>query len=49
VQSLRERFDAERALSRAIHAYLLNSLRLQAAAGSLDADDLMAVNRLLSD
>ncbi|PWN56317.1 hypothetical protein DEH80_08630 [Abyssibacter profundi] len=49
VQSLRERFDAERALSRAIHAYLLNSLRLQAAAGTLGVDDLMAVNRLLSD
>ena len=49
VQSLRERFDAERALSRAIHAYLLNSLRLQAAAGTLGVDDLMAVNRLLND
>jgi len=49
MQALRERFDAERGLTRAVHAYLLNSLRLKAAAGALGADDLMAVNRLLAE
>lgn len=49
VQSLREQFDAERALSRAVHAYLLNSLRLKAAAGSLGPEDLLAINRVLSE
>ena len=49
VQALRERFDAERALTRAVHGYLLNSLRLKAAAGTLGTPDLMSVNRMLDD
>ncbi|MDX1379972.1 MAG: TolC family outer membrane protein [Xanthomonadales bacterium] len=40
-------FQALRDYSDARHLYILNHLRLQAAAGMLDSDDLVAVNALL--
>ena len=43
----REVFNAERDYQQARHAFLLNTLRLQQAAGALDEDDLRAVNALL--
>jgi outer membrane protein len=43
----RERFNAERDYEQARHAYLLNTLRLRQAAGSLSVEDLRAVNALL--
>lgn len=43
------RFNAERDYEQARHAYLLNTLRLQQAAGSLSADDLARVNNLLGE
>jgi len=44
-----ERFNAERDYEQARHAYLLNTLRLQQAAGSLSAADLARVNNLLGE
>ncbi|MDZ7811075.1 MAG: TolC family outer membrane protein [Arhodomonas sp.] len=41
-------FGAERDYQQARHAYLLNTLRLQQAAGILAEEDLAAINRLLS-
>lgn len=41
-------FEAERNYQQARHAYLLNTLRLQQAAGVLSEDDLASINRLLS-
>ena len=49
VQALRERYDAERALTRVIHVYLLNSMKLKAAAGDLGPQDLMRINQLLKE
>ena len=43
----RERFNAERDYEQARHAYLVNTLRLRQAAGSLSLEDLRAVNALL--
>lgn len=43
------RFNAERDYEQARHAYLLNTLRLQQAAGSLSAEDLARVNNLLGE
>lgn len=43
----RERFRAERDLQQARYDYLLNTLRLKQAAGTLAPEDLAAVNRLL--
>lgn len=40
----RERFRAQRDLARARYDYLLSTLRLKQAAGSLNADDLQAIN-----
>ncbi len=44
----RELFNAERDYEQARHAYLLNTLRLQQAAGLLSVEDLTRVNALLS-
>lgn len=43
----RETIRAERDYEQARHSYLINTLRLQEAAGSLSEDDLAAVNQLL--
>ncbi|PWG64894.1 TolC family outer membrane protein [Sediminicurvatus halobius] len=43
----REVFNAERDYQQARHAYLLNTLRLQQAAGLLAEDDIIRINRLL--
>lgn len=45
----RERFNAERDYEQARHAYLVNTLRLKQAAGTLSVADLRRVNALLSD
>ncbi len=45
----RELFNAERDYEQARHAYLLNTLVLQQAAGSLTVEDLMRVNNLLDE
>lgn len=44
----REVFDAERNFQQARHAYFVNSLRLQLAAGALSVDELARVNRMLA-
>ena len=43
----REVFNAERDYQQARHAYLVNTLRLQQAAGALSAEDLRGVDALL--
>ncbi len=43
----REVFNAERNYEQARHAYFVNSLRLQLAAGTLSIEDLMKINQLL--
>lgn len=43
----REVFNAERNYQQARHAYFVNSLRLQLAAGTLSIEDLIDINRLL--
>ncbi len=40
-------FDAQRAYAAARHSYLVNQLRLRQAAGTLEASDLVQVNRYL--
>jgi outer membrane protein len=40
-------FSAQREYARARHAYLVNMLRLRQAAGTLEANDVIAVNRWL--
>lgn len=45
--SLRETFRAERDYASSRYEYLLNKLRLKQAAGTLQVDDLIEVNRLL--
>ena len=45
----REVFDAERNFQQARHAYFVNSLRLQLAAGALSVDELAKVNQMLAD
>lgn len=45
----REVIRAERDYEQARHSYMVNTLRLQEAAGSLSEDDLAAVNQLLGD
>lgn len=43
----REVFNAERNYQQARHAYFVNSLRLQLAAGALSVDELAKINRML--
>lgn len=43
----REVFNAERNYQQARHAYFINSLRLQLAAGALTVDDLAEINQVL--
>lgn len=43
----REVFNAERNYQQARHAYFVNSLRLQLAAGTLSLEDLIEINQLL--
>jgi outer membrane protein len=45
--SLRNTFSARRDYAQARYDYLLDTLRLKQAAGSLTVADLQAVNRLL--
>lgn len=45
----REVFNAERDYQQARHAYLLNTLRLQQAAGLLSEEDIVRINRLLEE
>jgi outer membrane protein len=45
----REVFNAERDYQQARHAYLVNTLRLQQAAGALSAEDLRGVDTLLGN
>lgn len=46
--AVRSRYKAERDYASARYDYLLNTLRLRAAAGSLNHADLLAINRLLN-
>jgi outer membrane protein len=43
-----DRFQAQRDYQQAVYDYLLNTLRLKLAAGTLSPEDLRAVNRQLS-
>lgn len=45
----RDLFDATRDFQQERHAYLLNTLKLEQAAGTLTLDDLQTVNQLLVD
>ncbi len=45
--SQQQLFQAERDFSRARHDYVLNTLRLELAAGTLDREDIAAINALL--
>jgi outer membrane protein len=45
---LRELFRTQRDLSRARYDYLLDTLRLKQAAGTLSVEDLVALNAWLS-
>ena len=47
LQSEQRFFQAERDFSRARHQFILNQLRLNQAAGTLDEDELVRVNQLL--
>ncbi|MCO7227405.1 TolC family outer membrane protein [Pleionea sp. CnH1-48] len=47
--STRTLYSAKRALARARYDYILNTLRLKQAAGTLTEKDLQSVNRLLED
>ena len=41
-------FQAQREYARARHAFLVNTLRLRQAAGTITVDDLQAVNSVLT-
>ena len=48
LQSQQQLYTAQRELSRARHDFLVNTLNLKAAAGTLDVEDIKSVNQHLT-